>query len=75
MGETVAVAFTVTGMHCASCGMLIDDTLEELDGVERSQTDSRRGRTVVRADLGVVSIADMVAAIGDAGYTAMSERD
>lgn len=69
-----AVAFTVTGMHCASCGMLIDETLEELGGVDRADTDSRRGRTVVRADLAVISVEDMVAAIGEAGYTAVLEH-
>ena len=68
------VAFTVTGMHCASCGMLIDETLEELSGVERADTDTRRGRTVVRADLAVTSVGEMVAAVGDAGYTAVPER-
>ncbi|MCX5128104.1 hypothetical protein [Streptomyces sp. NBC_00347] len=25
--------FTVTGMHCNSCGLLIDDEVEELAGV------------------------------------------
>jgi copper chaperone CopZ len=62
--------FAVTGMHCASCGLLIDDAVEELAGVERCETDSRRGRTVVRADLDVATVEDIVAAIADAGYTA-----
>ena len=66
-----AIVFTVTGMHCASCGMLIDETLEELAGVERAETDTRRGRTIVRAELDITSIGEMVAAIGDAGYAAI----
>ena len=70
MGEHVALTFAVTGMHCASCGLLIDDAVEELDGVYRSQTDSRRGRTVVRADPAVASVESIVAAIADAGYQA-----
>lgn len=68
------VAFAVTGMHCTSCGMLIDETLEDLAGVERADTDARRGRTIVRADLDVTSVGEIVAAIGEAGYTAVPER-
>ena len=74
MGEPVTLAFAVTGMHCASCGLLIDDTVEELPGVERSETDSRRGRTVVRADLAATTSAEIVAAIAEAGYTAAPEE-
>ena len=70
MGDHVALVFAVTGMHCSSCGLLVDDTVEELDGVSRSQTDSRRDRTVVRADPAVASVESIVAAIADAGYQA-----
>lgn len=70
MGDHVALTFAVTGMHCSSCGLLIDDAVEELDGVDHCQTDSRRGRTVVRADPAVASVESIVAAIADAGYQA-----
>lgn len=73
MVDLATLAFAVTGMHCASCGLLIDDTVEELSGVERCETDSRRGRTVVRADLAATSTAEIVAAIAEAGYTATPE--
>ncbi|MDP8975244.1 MAG: cation transporter [Actinomycetota bacterium] len=70
MGQATTLALRVSGMHCASCGLLIDEAVEELAGVERSQTDSRRGRTVVRADLSVASVEHIVAAIAEAGYQA-----
>lgn len=70
MSGTETLAFTVTGMHCASCGLLIDDTLEDLDGVRRSETDSRRGRTVVELDASTTSTSQIVAAIAEAGYHA-----
>ena len=38
MGGTMTYTFVVTGMHCASCGLLIDEALEETDGVHRAQT-------------------------------------
>lgn len=72
MADPVVLAFAVTGMHCASCGMLIDDTVEDVPGVRRSETDSRRGRTVVRADAST-SAAAIVAAIVEAGYSATLE--
>lgn len=69
MSGTVTLAFIVKGMHCASCGLLIDDTLEDLDGVQRSETDSKRGRTVVAADPSTTT-SQIVAAIAEAGYHA-----
>ena len=69
-GDTTTLEFSVTGMHCASCAHLIDETLEDLPGVEGSQTDHAEGRTVVRADPGVATADDIVAAIAGAGYKA-----
>ncbi len=63
--------FTVTGMHCASCGILIDETLEdEVTGVQRAETSVRQGRTVVTADDGL-DPAVIAAAITAAGYPAV----
>lgn len=70
MGRAATVELTVTGMHCSSCGLLIDDALEELDGVVRSDTDSRRGRTLVQADLDITSVNELVSAIAGVGYQA-----
>lgn len=70
MSTTATYQFTVTGIHCASCGMLIDDTLEDLDGVTRAQTSLKAARTTVHADPDRCQPADVVAAIAQAGYTA-----
>jgi len=67
------LTFKVTGMHCTSCGLLVDDAVEELAGVERSDTDSRRGRTVVRADPALVPVATILDAIAETGYGAVPE--
>ncbi|MBT2476834.1 heavy-metal-associated domain-containing protein [Streptomyces sp. ISL-94] len=56
-------------MHCNSCGLLIDDEVEELAGVRASTTSIRTGRTVVELD-GPVDPADVIAAITEAGYAA-----
>lgn len=64
------VSLRVDGMHCASCGLLIDDALEDLTGVTRSETSLREGRTIVHLDPAMCSPDQLVAAVAEAGYTA-----
>lgn len=66
----VTEVFTVTGMHCSSCTMLIDETLEDLDGVTSSETDLRRGETWVQFDPDRVPVAQIITSIQEAGYRA-----
>ena len=58
---------TVTGMHCGSCGMLIDEVMEDVPGERSSATDVKAGRTTVEHD-DTVDAAAMVAAVAEAGY-------
>ena len=69
MGETT-YTFRVEGMHCGSCGMLVDDTLEELDGVFSTRTSVRAATSTVRADPQRCLPEDVVAAIAELGYQA-----
>ena len=62
--------FRVEGMHCASSGLLIDDTLEDLPGVTRAQTSMKQGRSTVELNTDGCTTADVIAAIEDLGYTA-----
>ncbi|WP_327432908.1 heavy-metal-associated domain-containing protein [Streptomyces sp. NBC_01236] len=67
------VVLQVEGMHCSSCGLLIDDELEEIPGVRSASTDVRTGRTTIRLEDGAaVDTAVLVAAVKQAGddYTA-----
>lgn len=41
-----SITIDTGGMHCASCAILVDDCMEELDGVVSSQTDLKSGRCV-----------------------------
>jgi copper chaperone len=67
----VTLVFAVEGMHCASCGLLVDDVVEDLAGVARSATDVTAGRTVVTLAQGVVVEPSVVAqAIAEIGYSA-----
>jgi len=74
MGQTTTYTFAVSGMHCASCGMLIDDTIEDLAGVRSSATSLRTGMAAVKLDPTQCAPADVVTAIAEAGYSARLEQ-
>jgi len=73
VSETITYTFIVAGMHCGSCGLLVDETVEQLPGVHRSQTSVRAGRTVVDADPVTADPQLLAAAITAAGYPAHLE--
>jgi copper chaperone len=61
---------SVSGMHCASCSLLIDETLEELPGVVSSSTDLRRETTTVEYDPVQMSLGAIADEIVRLGYSA-----
>ena len=66
--STRTITVEITGMHCASCGILVDDCLEDVDGVVTSETSTKTGRCV--AVVGeFVTEDDILAAVVEAGYT------
>ena len=67
---TDTTTLVVSGMHCASCGILIDETLEELSGVVSASTDLRRETTTVEYDPAETSLTVITDEIVKLGYTA-----
>lgn len=67
--------FTVAGMHCGSCEMLIKDELGELPGVSDPQISFSTGKGSVLLNLGQNSPDDVIKAIGTAGYQAVLETN
>ena len=67
------MTLTITGMHCNSCGMLIDDALEALPGVQHARTNVRKGLTSVNHD-GKVSTAKLIKTVTGLGYRASVAR-
>lgn len=59
----------VGGMHCSSCGMLIDDALEDLPGVVSASTNARRQRTRVEFDPSATDLDAITRTITELGYT------
>ncbi|MCX5418037.1 heavy-metal-associated domain-containing protein [Streptomyces sp. NBC_00059] len=65
------VVLKVDGMHCASCGLLVDDELEDVPGVRSARTDVRKGRSTVHlTDEGSTDPSTLIAAVERAGYQA-----
>ena len=67
---TDKTTLVVTGMHCASCSILIDETLEELPGVVSASTDLRRETTTVEYDPARTNLTTIADEIIKLGYTA-----
>ena len=70
----VTLVLSISGAHCASCGIAIDGAVEELPGVAEARTDIRRGRTKVTLDPETVSASQVVSAIESAGYGASLDK-
>lgn len=65
-----AVTLNISDMHCASCALSIDETLEELPGVHKSSTNYARAQTKVVFDEAKTTVTEMQQAIAGLGYTA-----
>ncbi|MGW4632862.1 heavy-metal-associated domain-containing protein [Nocardia sp. NPDC004415] len=62
--------FRIDGMHCASCALLIDDTLVDLPGVHDTRTSKKTGLAIVEIDPTVTTPQHVISAIAELGYTA-----
>jgi copper chaperone CopZ len=60
----------IEGMHCASCGLVIDEQLDDLEGVLSSRTSVRKGISTVVFDADRCSPTKITEAIASAGYQA-----
>ncbi|MFE2938819.1 heavy-metal-associated domain-containing protein [Streptomyces sp. NPDC059255] len=70
-GSGPRVVLKVEGMHCSSCGLLIDDEVEEVPGVRSSRTDVSKGRSTVHlTGEGAADHAELIGAVERAGYRA-----
>ena len=70
-GAQIAVAqLTVEGMHCGSCVALIEETLNEREGVTAALVDLDSARAVIEYDPSTLDVEEIRAAIAEAGYSA-----
>jgi len=64
-------ALSITGMHCSSCGKLIDEALEELPGVASSITNVGQSRTDIDFDPAIISLDAIYRTLGELGYAGL----
>ncbi len=57
-------------MHCGGCALLIDDALEDLPGVQSTQTTVKQGRSTVELEPSQSTPEDVIRAIEELGYQA-----
>lgn len=62
--------YQVTGMTCGHCEMSVREEVSEVPGVEDVQVSAQTGRLVVSGP-GQIDDAQVLAAVEDAGYTAV----
>lgn len=67
------IYFTVSGMHCGSCEILIKDELSELPGANNAAVNFKSGKGSVVLNLSQNSPDDIIKAIANAGYQATVE--
>ncbi|MDD5751264.1 MAG: heavy metal translocating P-type ATPase [Candidatus Peribacteraceae bacterium] len=67
----------ITGMHCASCALLISDQLRDAPGVEEANVNFAASKAQIRFDPEKTNEQSLIAAVHAAGYTATiaSEHD
>ncbi|HXP97673.1 MAG TPA: heavy metal translocating P-type ATPase [Telmatospirillum sp.] len=68
--SAVAVDLVITGMTCASCSARVEKVLTRLPGVLRAEVNLATEKARVTVEAGDVTPAQMVAAIGKAGFGA-----
>ena len=68
-----ASEYQVTGMTCGHCELSIREEVSEIAGVEDVQVSAATGTLVVTA-AGQIDDATVLAAVAEAGYSAVSVR-
>ena len=64
------ITLDITGMHCASCGTLINKKLEKVEGVKYSNVNLTTEKATVDFDEKKTSEAEIIKAINSLGYVA-----
>lgn len=64
----------INGLHCTSCVLNIDGSLEDLKGVFSSQTNYAKSQTQIQYDPALVSIKKLIKTIEEQGYQVESNH-
>lgn len=72
--DAKTIKFKTDGMHCSSCAVNIDLTLEELPGVFNAKTNYAQSSTKVEYDEKVIKAATLKKSVEDLGYKVVSSE-
>lgn len=61
----------VSGLDCVSCAMIIDDVLEELEGVMSAKTSFAKEQVEVEFDESATSLDNLKKMVEEAGYSVL----
>lgn len=67
--------FTVRGMHCASCVLLLEKALGRLPGVMKANVNLATEKATVSFDPGICSLGKMESAVASVGYKALVDEE
>ena len=70
MSKVVKKKLKIEGMHCTSCAMSIDFDLEDLEGVQKSQTSYPKQETEVEFDEEKIKLDQILLTVQKTGYKA-----
>lgn len=69
-GKTATADFEITGMTCSACAAHIEKAVSKIKGVESVSVNLLANSMRARFDESLTNVADIVAAVGNAGYGA-----
>jgi Cu+-exporting ATPase len=64
----------ISGMHCASCALNIEKSLNELEGVDEAQVNFGTEKATVEYDSNKVKLQELEDTVEGAGYDVMNEK-
>ena len=64
----------ISGMHCASCALNVEKTLQDVDGVEDAQVNFGTEKATVEYDPDKVELGKLEEKVQEAGYGVVNER-
>lgn len=64
----IKTTLKLSGLDCASCAMVIDDVLEEQEGVKSAKTNYIKEQVEVEFDKEKASLEDLKKVVEGAGY-------
>ena len=64
------INLSLSGMHCTSCAAIIERSLKKVPGVSQASVNFAAEKAVITFDGSQARVADLIKAIGNAGYVA-----